>query len=329
MKKSIQHKTGGGYLPTDIFSPGAVPCTGMKYAPALFLTLCSIVSAQTFPARPPLTGISHIAVYASDLAAASHFYLDIVGCQEAADPEDPQGVRYYVNSTQFVEVLPLKGRSSPNHLDHLAYKTSDAEKLRLYLQTKGVEVPSRVKKAGDGSRWFEVKDPEGNIVQFVHPPAHPKAVRAPKLVGHHIIHVGMLVRSREKEDAFYRDILSFRPYWYGGMKPGKIDWVSQQTPESHDWLEYMLTGGEDISQHQLGVLNHFSIGIVSMSKTYDTLKAEGRLVPPDSKTRIGRDGKWQLNIYDPDGTRLEYMEFSSVRPPCCSQFTAPNPSPSE
>ncbi len=145
----------------------------------------------------------------------------------------------------------------------------------------------------------------------------------------------MLVHSREKEDTFYRAILDFKPYWYGGMQPGKIDWVSQQTPESHDWLEYMLTSGpsgggiQDVSQHQLGVLNHLSIGVVSMSKTFDTLKAANRLSSPNDHTQIGKDGKWQLNLFDPDTTRLEFMEFSNVQKPCCSDFTAPNPSPSE
>jgi catechol 2,3-dioxygenase-like lactoylglutathione lyase family enzyme len=292
------------------------------------------LSAQT-PARPPLTGISHISVYTSDPSAAQHYYVDIVGCTKAADPENPAGTRYYVNSTQFVEVLPLADKGSPNRLDHLAYKTKNAEKLRGYLKAKGVEVPASVQKASDGSRWFNVKDPEGNTVQFVQPPAHPRPMPGETLAGHHIIHVGMLVHSREKEDTFYRAILDFKPYWHGGMKPDKTDWVSQQTPESHDWLEYMLTSGpsgggiQDISQHQLGVLDHLSIGVVSMSKTYDTLKAANRLAPPDAKTQIGRDGKWQLNIYDPDGIRLEYMEFSNVQPPCCSDFTAPNPSPSE
>jgi catechol 2,3-dioxygenase-like lactoylglutathione lyase family enzyme len=305
----------------------------MRHTAGLFLLACSIVSAQTAPSRPPLTGISHIAVYASDLSAAEHYYGDLVGGQKGADPEDPQGVRYYVNSTQFVEVLPLRDKSSPNRLDHLAYQTADAEKLRLYLKAKGVQVPAKVERASDGSRWFNTKDPEGNTVQFVQPPTHPRAVMAPTLAGHHIIHVGMLVRSREKEDTFYRAILDFRPYWYGGMQPGKTDWVSQQTPEGHDWLEYMLTSGpsgggiQDVSQRQLGVLNHFSIGVISMAKTYAMLKAENRLVPPDTRTQIGRDGKWQLNVYDPDGTRLEYMEFSNVQPPCCSPFTAPNPSP--
>jgi catechol 2,3-dioxygenase-like lactoylglutathione lyase family enzyme len=305
----------------------------MKYSLGFLALSCSIVFAQS---RPPITGISHIAVYTTDAAAAQHYYVDIVGCEKGADPENPQGVRYYIDSTQFVEVLPLADKSSHDRLDHLGYKTTNAEALRVYLKSKSVEVPASVEKASDGSRWFDVKDPEGNTVQFVQPPAHPHAVSASTLAGHHIIHVGMLVHSQEKEDAFYRAILDFKPYWHGGMQPDKTDWVSQQTPESHDWLEYMLIGdpsntrsATDISQHQLGVLNHLSIGVVSMSKTYDTLKAANRLAPPDAHSQLGKDGKWQLNLFDPDGTRLEFMEFSNVRPPCCSEFTAPNPSPSE
>jgi catechol 2,3-dioxygenase-like lactoylglutathione lyase family enzyme len=308
----------------------------MKHTLGLLALVCSTALAQTNASRPALTGISHISVYAADPTAAQHYYVDIVGCEKRPDPEDPHGARYYINSTQFVEVLPLADRSSPNRLDHLAYKAADADKLRLYLKSRGVEVPASVNKASDGSRWFDVKDPEGNTVQFVQPPAHPQPVNAPNLIGHHIIHVGMLVHSQEKEDTFYRAILDFKPYWHGGMKPDKTDWVSQQTPESHDWLEYMLVGGEsnsrsdaNISQKQLGVLNHLSIGVVSMSKTFDTLKAANRLSSPTDHTQIGRDGKWQLNLFDPDGTRLEYMEFSNVQKPCCSDFTAPNPSPSE
>jgi len=50
------------------------------------------------------------------------------------------------------------------------------------------------------------------------------------------------VHSREAEDKFYKEILGFRAYWFGGMHPEKLDWVSQQTPDGHDWLEYMLVG---------------------------------------------------------------------------------------
>jgi hypothetical protein len=40
---------------------------------------------------------------------------------------------------------------------------------------------------------------------------------------------------------------------------------------------------------------------------------------------MGRDGKWQANLYDPDGTRVELMEFQPVTKPCCSNFTASSP----
>jgi len=36
------------------------------------------------------------------------------------------------------------------------------------------------------------------------------------------------------------------------------------------------------------------------------------------KPQIGRDGKWQLNLYDPNQTRVELMEPRPVRKPCCS-----------
>jgi len=34
--------------------------------------------------------------------------------------------------------------------------------------------------------------------------------------------------------------------------------------------------------------------------------------------KIGRDGKWQLNLYDPNSTRVELMEPKPVKTPCCS-----------
>ena len=57
--------------------------------------------------RPRITGISHIAVYASNPAATDHFYREIVGAAKLPDPENPKGVRYAISETQFIEVLPL------------------------------------------------------------------------------------------------------------------------------------------------------------------------------------------------------------------------------
>ena len=288
--------------------------------------------------RPKITGISHLAVYSSDLAATNRYYAESIGAAREVDPENPKGVRYAINATQFVEVLPLPADAGVDRLDHTAYNTDNAEGLRLYLADKGWKTPAAVMRHADGSKSFRVDDPEGNVVEFVQPPAHPKAPDAPNVVGHHIIHIGMLVHSREAEDKFYKDLLGFKPYWFGGMVEGKLDWVSQQTPDGHDWLEYMLSSGKldmsgrgipaGMTQQSLGVLDHLSIGVVSVDDAFKKLTDEKRILGrADQHTQIGKDGKYQYNLYDPDGIRLELMSFHAVEKPCCSPFTAEDPKP--
>jgi catechol 2,3-dioxygenase-like lactoylglutathione lyase family enzyme len=310
----------------------------IKFLAVCLLAVCAAAPAvaQTAPVRPEITGISHIAVYTSNPAATEHFYTVILGAAKLPDPENPRGVRYAINPTQFIEVLPLPAGAGVNRLDHTAWKVTSAEGMRRYLAAKGWKTPARVLRGADGSSWFTVLDPEGNKVQFVQPPAHPKPIDAPHVIGHQIIHMGFLVHSRAKEDAFYRGLLGFKPYWWGGMKKGEIDWVSQQVPNGHEWLEYMLVKepGPGIpaamTQRQLGILDHFSIGEVSVPQTYKMLAAQNRLTSRhDAAPQIGRDGKYQFNLYDPDGTRIELMNFRATEKPCCSPFTAAAPSPSE
>jgi len=50
-----------------------------------------------------------------------------------------------------------------------------------------------------------------------------------------------------------------------------------------------------------------------------------RLTAKHSPPQIGRDGKWQYNLYDPDGIRIELMEFQPSMKPCCSPFLLPSP----
>lgn len=285
--------------------------------------------AQAAPARPKITGISHMAVYTSDAAATDHFYTAVLGAVKEPDPENQQGVRYALSATQFVEVLPLPSDAGVNRLDHTAWNTTNVEAMRRYLAAKGWKTPESVEHGSDGSRWFEVLDPEGNKVQFVQPGT--EKVSAPDAIGHHMIHVGFMVHNRAKEDKFYRDLLGFRPYWFGGMHEGQIDWVSQQVPDGHDWLEYMMTPGTEgipagMTQQHLGVMDHFSIGEVSVPEAYKVLESGHRLSGRhDAAPKIGRDGKYQFNLYDPDDIRIELMNFHATDKPCCSPFTASDP----
>jgi catechol 2,3-dioxygenase-like lactoylglutathione lyase family enzyme len=289
------------------------------------------VGAMAQNSRPAITGISHMCVHASDSTRSDNFYGHILGATKGADPQDPKGTRYYFSATQFVEVLPLPADHGISRMACVAYITADADGLRRYLLAHRVDGVTELNAGSDGSHWFKTKDPEGNEVQFIQtgqPPAIPADARP---IGTRIIHVGYLVHSRTAEDHFYREILGFRPYWWGSRQKGDVDWVSQQVPEGHDWLEYMLVGDgsatplSKVDQHQLGVLNHFSIGVANMEKAVSILIGEERLSPRHDGPQMGLDGKWQANLYDPDGTRIELMEFQPVIKPCCSSFTADSP----
>jgi catechol 2,3-dioxygenase-like lactoylglutathione lyase family enzyme len=278
--------------------------------------------------RPPITSVSHLAVYAGDAAKAERFYVHDLGAVKRTDPENVQGVRYYFSPVQFVEVLPLPAGAGANRMDHIAFNTADAEGMRRYLASKKIAVPKAVSKGADASQWFQVKDPEGVTVEFVQ--AAPASVPTNALFPH-IIHVGAIIKDRALEDSFYRDVLGFRPYWFGGMRDdAPPSWVSQQVPDGTDWLEYMITTNT-LTQAQMGVLNHFALGVPNMEAVYTRLWNEDRLQGQvDARgqqivPKIGRDAKWQLNLLDPDGTRAEVMELRAIGKPCCSPFTASDP----
>ncbi|MGC1303322.1 MAG: VOC family protein [Caulobacteraceae bacterium] len=290
------------------------------------------MAAKAEPARAPIVSVSHLAVYAADPAKSEAFYVHDLGGVKMPDPENPKGVRYYFNPLQFVEVLPLPpGPPSINRFDHAAFNTPDAEAMRVYLAAKGVATPARLEHGSDGSRWFNVVDPEGMTIQFVQPPASPPSISINPLSSH-LIHFGFIVHNRGREDAFYRDILGFRPYWAGGMKEDTPTWISLQIPDGTDWMEYMIVGTPEtkgvpstMTQATLGVFNHFSLGIPNAEAAYTQLWNGDRLNDQASLPKIGRDAKWQLNLIDPDGTRAELMEFHAIGKPCCSPFTAVGP----
>jgi len=299
---------------------------------AVVLSVCVLAGYAAAQERPKITGVSHLSVYTSDAAKAEFFYVHDLGAFKALDPQDPQGARYYFNPMQFVEVLPLPGGwTSVSRFDHAGYNTTDAEQMRRYLKAHGIAVPDAVTKGSDESSYFEVKDPEGNRVEFVQPPANPPAVPMNAL-SHHMIHVGYIVHDIATEDAFYRGVLGFRPYWHGGQTEDSQDWTSLQVPDGTDWVEYMKVKGPEktgvpsgMSQSTAGVLDHFALGVPNMEKAVESLYEGDRLTAKHSDPRIGRDGKWQVNMYDPDGTRAELMEFQPKVKPCCSPFLLPSP----
>ena len=207
--------------------------------------------------------------------------------------------------------------------------TRDAAGLAEYLQAHGTTLASQVK---DGE--FSVRDPEGNLIFFVDQKA--PVVATIKKTGvpatapsRRMIHTGFVVRDAAKENEFYRELLDFRPYWHGGRDDATTDWVSQQVPEGSDWLEYMLNQAAEPTLKAYGVSDHMSLGVEKMPDAIAALAKNGCEGPTCTSSKSGRDGKTQLNLYDPDLTRVEYMAFTPAGKTCCSEFTASHPTATE
>jgi catechol 2,3-dioxygenase-like lactoylglutathione lyase family enzyme len=177
-----------------------------------------------------------------------------------------------------------------------------------------------------GMTYFEIRDPGQHDLFFVSPPGNIGAsISGGPRIASRMIHAGFVVKDRSAMDHFYRDILGFHVYWTGGMKDGETDWVDMQVPDGTDWIEYMLNVDPNADKKELGVMNHIALGVPDVRAAAKQLEKNG--VPLAEKPGIGRDGKWQLNLYDPDDTRVELMEFSPVEKPCCAEYTGNHPKP--
>jgi lactoylglutathione lyase len=262
-----------------------------------------------------------------DLAAARKFYGDVLGYQEPFTYDRPasQGggllcTYFKVNDHQYIEVFPELKDPKQDRLSHISFETDNVDQLRDYMASKGVKVPEKLEPMGDGNRGFEVLDPDGHTIEFIqympgslHSKNFGKFLPATR-VSDHMIHVGVTVQDRAAADRFYRDILGFKDIWHGGMKDDRTDWVDMRVPDGTDWLEYMLNV-KDPDPHTLGVMHHMALGVPSVKAGYETVEKRGLNPKPP---QIGRDGKWQLNLYDPNFTRVELMEPKPVQTPCCS-----------
>jgi catechol 2,3-dioxygenase-like lactoylglutathione lyase family enzyme len=296
---------------------------------ALLLSACAIaqngVSDASAISRPRIVGVSHIGLRTDNLAAARRFYGGVLGFQEPFSLNKPAGgllLTYFkVNDHQYIEVFPELSDPKQDRLSQIAFETDDAEQLRAYLASRGVKVPGKLEPMEDGNRGFDVEDPDGHDVQFVQLMAGSLHSRnfgkflPPARISRRLIHVGVVVKDRGATDRFYKDILGFREIWHGGMKDNETDWVDMRVPDGTDWLEYMLNV-HDPDPKELGVMHHLALGVPSVKAGYETVIKRG--LKPKEKPAIGRDGKWQLNLYDPNYTRVELMEPTPVQKPCCS-----------
>ncbi|HKW63089.1 MAG TPA: VOC family protein [Candidatus Acidoferrum sp.] len=231
-----------------------------------------------------------------------------------------------LNARQALLISKAPAQIPTNFISEIIFSADNVRVLRRYLKENKIQIVEPAENENRAERYLSVIDPEGHRIGFTQnvgvPGSKPLVVHSTSL---HLIHAGFIVHDRAATEHFYKDILGFRPYWHGGMKDDQTDWVSMQVPDGTDWLEFMVNVEPDADQKLRGIMNHIAIGVTDIHAEQKKLQDAG--VKLTEEPQIGRDGKWQLNLYDPDLTRIEFMELTPVQKPCCSEFTGPHPGP--
>src|SRR5271156_385438 len=93
-----------------------------------------LLSGAAIAQRPPaITGISHVTLYADDIARSREFYSGLLGWQAVSATGSEPGLRFYPNHAQYVELLPPPTPGQAHRLDLVGFATDNAEALRRLL----------------------------------------------------------------------------------------------------------------------------------------------------------------------------------------------------
>jgi lactoylglutathione lyase len=300
------------------------------------LCIAAGTSGQTEARRPRVSGVAHMAVRVSDVEKARGFYRDFLRFQEPYDLKNADGslnmTFFKVNEDQYIELFPgLK--TEQDRLDHIALATDDAAGLRDFLAARGVKVPASVNKVRIGNTSFSATDPDGHTIEFTqYEPGGWTRREAGRFLGDRristrIMHVGILIGDAPRATQFYGDLLGLKEFWRGSSANSQfVSWINMRLPDSEDYVEYMLYS-ELPAPAQRGSLHHICLEVPDIEKALADLEASPyrKSYTRPLQVRTGINRRRQLNLFDPDGTRIELMEPRTVdgQPPPSSNLPLP------
>jgi lactoylglutathione lyase len=286
----------------------------LTFRVAAVAALAALASAPQAAPRPPVLGLAHVRVMTSDLPRARRFYRDLLGFPEV--PQDSGAVAIFrVNDRQRIIVRSGLAPDRDDRFVNVAFETADVAAMRAYLAARGVQGRD-VEDAGEGEgRALDTVDADGHHVWLIQlSPGSPAPDGSDRRLSRRILHAGLTIRDQAAADRFYKDALGFSEIWRGGRPEGVTNWINMRVPEGTDYLEYMLTPAP-LDRRQLGTAHHLALLVTDIQAALDSVRARTAATDPNHAAvpQIGVNRRWQLNLYDPDGTRVEMMEPWTVR----------------
>ena len=269
-------------------------------------------AAQTV--RPGILGIAHVAIRVSDLTQAKRFYGALLGYEILTARESSPVAVFVVSDRQRLIVHEGLPADQDERFLHIAFETTDVAAMRAYLTSHGLPATDAIVDVHGGGRAIDVTDPDAHRVRFIQRDASgpPKSQAADKRISRRILHGGYTVRDAAAADRFYREILGFSEIWRGGRTDDVTNWINMRVPDGTDYLEYMLVPGP-VTRQQLGSAHHVALLVPDIQEALESVRARTDQRNARATPQVGRNRRWQLNLFDPDGTRVEFMEPWPIR----------------
>lgn len=281
--------------------------------PRALAALVLLTFLQAAAARPPILGVAHVRLLASDIGKARAFYSVLLGFPEVPQSNGMVAI-FRVNDRQRI-IVRRAARDVDDRFIDVGFETPDRDAARAWLVSHGLKAETVDEPGEGGGDSVETTDPDGHAIRLIRLTGGDTFNDgADRRLSRRILHAGLTVRDAAKADAFYKDVLGFSEIWRGGRTDAAPNWINMRVPDGTDYLEYMLTTGT-LDRRQLGTDHHVALLVPSIQDALEAVRARTPADDPNHRAtpHIGFNRKWQLNVYDPDGTRIEFMEPWTAR----------------
>ena len=277
------------------------------------------------------------------IPADSAAYLKSLG----DDPARPWIVYLKLADGQFIELFYDMDGSCRTIADRrqnvgyvkFNYETGDVRALRDRLAAAGVPIAEDVHITVDGSAEFTVHDPDGNEVQFTQYPAGG-VIPLTDQPGHgacsqvrYTTQIAYQVGDRANMARFYCQGLGMKKaatLTVADLRAalersgadektlqelaalGDRPWIDYIEVAPHQFIELFYDYGaprqEDRDLSDAYGYRHICLEVADIHAAWDAVTANGLI--PDTPISLGADGAYQFWLVDPDGNRLEMMEYA-------------------
>lgn len=251
---------------------------------------------------------------------------------------------------QFIELFHDMGRTTrtiENRRGNYGYtkynfEVRDIVSIRDRLAGAGVIIEEDIHSTADGAREITVHDPDGNEVQFTEYPRGEEAYISMmedenrQVIAHvnYITQVALQVKDAINMKHFYCKGLGLNAVYtltyddlckfleqtgqadektvMGLRMMGSQPWIDYIEVAPHQYIELFYTNGQTLNedrdlQDAYGY-QHICLEVSDIKAAWSAVTANG--LKPDTPINLGADGAYQFWLVDPDGNRLELMEYA-------------------